>query len=812
MKDNKKENKKKKRKGRPILMGILIILLITFSAGAGISIAVIKSAPTIDLNFYDNLMQSGKLYDKDENYIENLSDVENRTIVPLKRMPKNLQNAFIAIEDERYWTHHGVDVKRIFGAIWYDIRTMSKAQGASTITQQLVKNYVLSPEKKFTRKLQEAYLSIKLERMLSKEQILEYYLNTIFLGGNAYGVQSASMLYFGKDVEELDLSECALIAGLTKNPAKYYPYSKRNKENPQAYIDRQKIVLKSMLKNKLITQEEYENALNKPLVFKTKETTSSVVKHQWFVEAAIDQIAKDFSIKYGVSESEAKQKLRTSGYNMYLTIDTKMQEKTESVIENSKYYPKIPASKAQYAKNPKDKKLIQPQAAAVIIDVATGEVRAIVGGRGPHPLQSYNRATDTDIARQPGSSIKPLAVYAPAIESKIATAATVIEDSPMPEDFVKANGGWDPKNYDNKFKGYVTVRNAIKDSINLVAVKLEQMVGINTGISFLRNKFHISTVDTEGSTNDKNLAALALGGMSNGVTPLEMAAAYSVFANGGLYSEPIMYTKVTDNKGKVILEKLPNTEKSLSPQGAYMMSNLLETVVKSGTGKKAKLGNMPTAGKTGTSDDHTNGWFVGFTPYYAGAVWMGHDDKNYAIKGLVGGTVAPVWHDIMLDAHKGLEVKNFPGGTNIITAEVCMDSGKAPSDLCSKDPRGSRVYTEMFIDGTQPVEICDIHVAANIDKTNGKLATPATSPENIITKIYIKRAVKSRKPLADDPYVLPTEYSTAPPAPTEPTNPTDPTDPGEPTDPANPKNPTEPPPGGNNTGNSNSKGNKKATS
>lgn len=751
--EKQKLNRKKRKKS--ILKGILIILLILISAGAGIGIAIIKSAPALDVNFYDSLKQSGKLYDKDGTLIGTVSDVENRQVVPLTKIPIHLQKAFIAIEDERFETHHGIDIKGIFRAIWYDIKTMSRSQGASTITQQLIKNTVLTPKKQFTRKIQEMYLAIKLERMLSKDQILEYYLNTIFLGGNAYGVQSASHLYFGKDVWELNCAESAFIAGLTKYPAKYYPYSKKNMENPETIIARQRTVLKKMLETGKLTQQEYTEALEQKLEFKSKENIITA-KYQWFVEAAIEQISKDFSQKYGITESEARQKIRTSGYSIYLTIDTNIQEKAEEVIENPSYYPRISENKKYYAKNSKDEKLIQPQAAAVVVDSTTGEVRAIVGGRGPHPLLSYNRATDPEMARQPGSSIKPLAVYAPAIENRIVTPASVIEDSPMPIEFVKANGGWDPKNYDGRFKGYVTIRNAVKDSINLVAVKLEQKIGVKTGVDFLQNRFHISTVDTKG---DRNIPALALGGMTYGVTPLEMASAYSVFANNGIYSEPIMYTMVKDNKDRVLLEKESKQTRSMSPEGAYLMSDMLQTVVKSGTGKKASLGSMPSGGKTGTTDSNTNGWYVGMTPYYSGAVWMGHDDKNYPIKGLIGGTVAPMWREIMKVAHKGLPVKDFPKASNIVTAQVCLDSGKAPSELCENDQRGSRIYNEIFIEGTEPVDICDIHTRVDIDIRNGKLANPDTSLEYIVPSIFIKRGIKSRAPLLDDAYVVPTEYS-----------------------------------------------------
>lgn len=758
-KQNRKVKKKKRHIGKKIFTAFLIVMLIAIAGGSGVLIAVIKSAPAIDSDILTKLKQSGKIYDKDEKFIEDLSDIENRQVVSLSEIPQDLKDAVISIEDERFESHHGIDIKRIFGAIIYDIKTMSKAQGASTITQQLIKNVALTPDKKFTRKLQEMYLAIQLERKLSKDQILHAYLNTIYLGGNAYGVQAASLYYFGKDVKDLKLSECALIAGLTQNPAKYWPYSSKNKENPENYLERQRLVLSQMLKLGKITKEEYEQAVKEKLEFKTKEAEVAT-KYQWFIEPAIDQVAKDFSEKYGMSESEAKQQLRTGGYEIYLTIDTKIQEKAESVINDPKYYPKISKNDMYYSINSKDKKLIQPQAAAVIMDSTTGEVRAIVGGRGEHPLRSNNRATDTDVARQPGSAIKPLSVYAPALEKKLITAASTFEDSPMPLDFVNSNKGWDPKNYNGKFGGITTVRNAVKESVNLVPIKILQQLGINTSIDFLRNKFHLSTIVTEGASNDKNLSSLSLGGLTHGVTPLEMAAAYSVFANNGVYSEPIMYTKVLDKNKNVVLEKTSNQSKAISPQAAYIMNDMLQTVVKSGTGTKAKLGNMPVGGKTGTSDDHTNGYFMGITPYYTGAVWMGHDDKNYHVPGLVGGTEAPMWRDIMTVAHEGLEVKSFPKPSGIVTAQVCADSGKAPTDLCAQDPRGSRVRTEIFIEGTQPVELCDVHVAVDIDVTTGKLATPNCPAGLVQKKVFINRAPNPRTALGDDAYIVPAESCT----------------------------------------------------
>jgi penicillin-binding protein 1A len=755
--EQEKKKRTRKKKGRKIFKGIMIAFLIicalTFAAGAGVLAAVVKSAPEIDSNVLDNLKQSSKIYDKDGHLIESLSGVEDRTIVPLKKIPKHVQDAFIAIEDERFREHHGIDIKRIFGAIWYDIKTMSKAQGASTITQQFIKNYVLSPEKKFTRKFQEMYLAIQLERKLSKDQILEAYLNTIYLGGNAYGVQSASMFYFGKDVDELTIAEAALIAGLNQSPARYYPFSKKNMENPKVYKDRQKTVLTKMLENGFITQKEFDEAVNQKLVFQTKKPTTSM-KYQWFIEPAIDQIAEDFADKYDISEKEAKERLRTGGYNIYLTIDTKIQEAAQKIIDNPSYYSKlrVPSKLKTYSADGQSKPKVEPQAAAVIFDYRTGEMRAIIGGRGPHELRSLNRATE--VPRQPGSSIKPLAVYAPAIDSKIATPATIISDSPLTGDF----NGWNPGNADGKFLGDITIREAIKRSRNLVAVKLGMNVGINTSINYLEKKFHISTLQKSGPVNDKNLPALTLGGMTHGVYPFEMAAAYGVFGNEGVYSKPIMYTKVTDRNGTVILEKHSEQSRALSPQAAYIMVDMMKDVVKGGegaTGTNANFGAMPAAGKTGTASDNTNAWFVGLTPYYSGAVWIGHDKPNTKVQGLLSSLSAKMWGDIMKEAHKGLEVKDFERPSGIVWAQVCIDSGKAPSELCAQDSRGSRVRSELFIEGTQPVELCDVHVTANIDIRTGKLATPNTPPEYVQTKVFTKST-------------MPTEYSDAPTIPQEP--------------------------------------------
>lgn len=824
--------KKKRKVLKIILITLLILILSCTAAAAGIAIAVIKSVPPLPTgDLIGKLNESSKIFDRDGNFIEDISSSENRHILSYDKIPQHLKDAFISIEDERFETHPGVDIKRLVGATLINLKRGSFSQGGSTITQQLVKNTILTQEKTLIRKFQEIYLALQLERKYEKDQILEAYLNIVWLGGTNYGVDAGSMYFFGKSATELDLAECALIAGINPNASLYDPfnidkiaglkkrllqiyddkaitdeeYNKtlasittifadllKNQDYDKftqditpliefmkskdpilngidekasagrasyyknvvrvSYKERQELVLKKMLELGKITQEEHDKAVAEKLVFQTKEEAHAPMKYQWFIEPAIDQIAADYAAKYGGSTTEAKRALRTGGFKIQLTLDPKLQEKTEAVLNDPKYYPK---GFKDFSMNNKDPKFTQPQAATVVMDVATGELHAVVGGRGDHPLLSYNRATDPDVARQPGSAIKPLSVYAPALETKIATPGTVYEDSPLTQEQVDLYKGWDPRNYNNRFNGYMTVRDAVRLSTNTVAVKLGLDLGVNNSIKFLTDKFHLSTIVTSGANNDKSPSALSLGGLTKGVTPLEMTAAYSVFANNGIYSEPIYYTKVTDSDGNIVLEKSSAQSKAISAQAAYLMADMLKTVVKSGTGTKASLGKMPAGGKTGTTDKHTNGWYMGITPYYSCGIWIGHDNKNVEIKSLVGGTAAPMWKEIMLAAHEGLEVKDFTKPSGIVRAPICIDSGMSPTDLCKKDPRGSRVRTEMFIDGTQPVQMCDIHVEQNIDKSTGKLATEFCPPDLIVPKIFIIRATPARKPLADDKYVLP---------------------------------------------------------
>lgn len=751
--ENRKKKKKKLKAWKVILITIVIIILIAAGAVGGVVLAFINTAPQIKVDAFTNFAQTTKIYDKDGNYIESLHGVENRTYVPLAKIKKYTQDAFISIEDERFREHFGIDIQRVLGALWVDIKSGSKAQGASTITQQLIKNTFLTQDKEWKRKIQEAYLAIKLEQELSKDQILEDYLNTVYLGGSAYGIQAAAEYYFDKNVDQLTIAESAMIAGINQSPSKYNPYL--NEKTPEVYKDRSILVLSKMLETKAISKEEFDKAkdeitnINKTL---KKRSDNTVLQYQWFIEAAVDSIESDLEAKYGYTTDEINQKIYTGGLRIYTTIDTNIQNITEKVADDPKYYPTLKSDIATWGKD----KTIQPQIGIVIQDYKTGQVRAVVGGRDKQPLKSLNRATV--VPRQPGSAMKPLAVYSPAFDTGY-SPATVIDDSPLTPEMAAA-AGWKndpPQNYDGKFSGFTTVRNAIKVSKNIVAVKLMLNIGPSNSIEYLKKfglKNLVTTPDKNGNTDV--VPAIALGGMTQGVTPQEMAAAYGTFGNDGLYTQPILYTKVMDSEGNVLLEKKSEKHKVVSPQAAYLMVDTLKGVVNGGTGSRANIGSMPAAGKTGTTNNSTDAYFAGLTPYYSGAVWMGHDNPSQRLS-LTSGETAQMWGDIMKQIHNSLPYKDFTKPSGLVTASVCADSGKIPTELCEKDPRGSRVISDMFVAGTVPAETCDVHVKAIVDTSTGKLANEFCPPELVKEMVFIKRLYPANDKVVDFQYQVPTE-------------------------------------------------------
>ena len=767
---------KHKKKKKNIFFAIIkVLMLVMFSIGtlggvafAGVALAIVKTAPDLDLSSILTLSEPSVLYDDKEQLMDEVATSENREVVAIKDVPKTLRDAFISIEDERFEKHNGIDIRRIFGAVWTDVQKIVKGQkglhGASTITQQLLKNTLLTDDVTVQRKVQEMYLAMELEQVLNKDEILEAYINTIPLGGQIYGVQKASKHYFNKDVKNLNLIESAYIAGVTQWPSRYYAFTPKAMADPTEIINRTKTVLWKMYDNKYIDKETYDNSLsdldNKKLVFEKPKTIAAASKYnyEWFSVPVMTAVREDLKKNYNLNNEEVEKLLMFGGLKIHTTMNRDLQHHSQKVMDDDK--------NIGITSKPNDKGIIQPQGSAVVMDYRTGEVKVIIGGRGQQPARSFNRAASNDYFRPTGSAIKPISVYSPAIDTKLTNAATVIEDSPLPEEIGKKwpdkdGNPYDPKNYETGyFQGYMTVREAIRQSVNLVAIKLEYQIGLNTGLAYAE-KFGIFFDEA----SKRSISALSLGEFK-GSNTLNMAAAYGVFANNGMYTSPILYRKVVDKTGKILLENKPTVRKVLSPQSNYIMYDLLKGPVTSGTATTAKLGNMPAAGKTGTSADHKDLWFCGVTPYYTGAVWLGNDMPS---KLTVGGSYisAGLWGKIMLEAHKGLEVKDVERPSGISSLAVCRDSGMLPTELCSKDPRGSRIYQELFIDGTQPTTLCDTHIEVKISKNNGKLATEFTPAAYLQSKVFLRRDYKPSVDIYDQKFIAPTEFDDTKPPVTE---------------------------------------------
>ncbi|MBO5440536.1 MAG: PBP1A family penicillin-binding protein [Clostridia bacterium] len=645
-------------------------------------------------------------------------------------MPNNLKNAFIAIEDKRFYKHKGVDWLRTIKAAGNYIFGFDKRSfGGSTITQQLIKNLTGDNNASPKRKLEEIFRAINLEKDLSKNEILESYLNVVYLSENCYGVGSASELYFGKNVKDLSLKECVSLASIVQNPTKYDPYT--NTENNDK---RSKIILNQMLEQGMITQEEYERALNETLVINSNiENEKSTGIYSWFTEALISDLIKDISIKYDIPEKSAKMMLLKGGLNIYSTIDPKIQYIANDVCENYKSYI-LPNDDGSY-----------PEASCVVIDANTSDVLAIVGGLGEKSgNRIFNRATQAK--RAPGSVLKPLSIYAPAIENNLINYSTVYDDVPIK----MLNGSLWPKNSPNKYRGLMPISYAVEHSTNTVAVKVLENLGINNSYDFLTKNFKLNL----DSKNDLSPSPLALGQLTNGETLLNITNAYTAFANGGYISKPKTYLYVTDNFGNIVLENKDSYEKILDKDTAVIMNKLLEGVINNGTARYISLKNKTSvAGKTGTSSDLRDRWFIGYTPSYVCGAWCGYDTPKpmYYTK----NPSCILFDEIMNRVYDDKEHEDFYVSDNIVELEFCIDSGKLPCEECKNDMRGSRVSIGYFKKGTEPTEHCNLHKKVVIDIQDGLIA-------DALTPSYRRRAVSlldyTRNNEFNDITILDSEY------------------------------------------------------
>lgn len=762
--------------------------IVIASVGIGMVKGIIDNAPDVDISTIVPNEYASTVYDSAGNVTETLVTAgSNREEATYEELPKNLINAFVSYEDSRYWEHNGIDLRSILRAARGVLTGDSSAGGGSTITQQLIKNSVFGGgmEKSFgerlERKLQEWFLAVKLDGAMSKEQIITNYLNTINLGNNTLGVKVAAKRYFNKDVKDLTLSECTVLAGITQNPSKFNPIT-----GQKLNAAKQKVILQYMHDQGYITKEEEELALSDDVYSRiqnvdmaAKETSTP---YSYFTDELVEQVITAMKTQLGYTETQAHNMLYSGGLSIYTTQDPSIQTIVDEEISNPENYSAarysieyrlsithkdgttnhysenniqnyhkdnvdsgfdglynteqeiqadIDGYKAELIKDGDTilgeslHKTLEPQASFVIMDQRTGEVKAISGGRGQKTASlTLNRATNT--YRQPGSAFKILTSFAPALDTSGATLGTVYYDT----DYTigtKTFRNW----YSSGYQGYSSIRDGIIYSMNIVAVRcLMETVTPQLGVEYAKNFGINSLTDTDYNP------ALALGGITKGVSNLELTGAFATVANGGVYTKPVFFTKILDHDGKVLIENRPDTHRVLKDSTAFLLTDAMADSMKSSrkfssngpssTSAAASIPGMSAAGKSGTTSANNDIWFVGYTPYYTAGIWGGCDDNQKLTK-QNGGTSfhKAIWRKIMTRVHQGMSDPGFAVPDSIETAQICRKSGKlAVTGVCTEDPRGNPVYTEYFAKGTVPTDVCNNHVRATVCATSHKLPTP----------------------------------------------------------------------------------------
>ncbi len=753
------------------LIAMIGLAIIGVSAGIGAFRGVLATAPDIGNIDVTPSGFSTFVYNIEGTQIQKLvSNDSNRIPVTIDMVPQDLKDAFVAIEDSRFYDHNGIDIKGIIRAGWVGIQNRHFSEGASTITQQLLKNNVFtdwtsedSLADKFKRKFQEQYLALELEKVMDKDTILINYMNTINLGQNTLGVEAASRRYFNKSVSDLNLSECAVIAGITQNPSRYNPIT-----HPDKNAERREKVLKDMLDQGYITEEERAEALaddvySRIQIADSENEDASV--NTYFVDALVDDVMEDL-ITSGYNETQAFTLLYSGGLKIYSTQDPKIQQICDNAFADESNFPAntkwylnyeltidrangdrenistemfrsywrenrspnynliYPSQEEAYQDieayktdimNPGDEVYgenvsltPQPQVSLVVEDQSTGCIVAMVGGRGAKTgSRTLNRATDA--VRQPGSTFKIVSTYAPALDSAGLTLATVINDAPFNYVGGRPVANW----YGEQYRGLSSLRDGIRDSMNVVTVKTLTLITPQLGFDYLKS-FGFTTLAEREEINGEVYSDIqqttALGGLTHGVTNEELNAAYACIANGGTYIKPKLYTKVLDHDGNIILDNtMPQSKQVIKETTAFLLTDAMVDVVTSGTGGSVNFGNMAIAGKTGTTSDYNDVWFAGYTPYYTATTWAGFDN-NVKLTGDEKNLAKKMWRVVMSQIHEDLPSESFNVPSGIVTATVCSRSGKLPiAGLCDGTLR-----TEYFAEGTVPTETCDVHYAGQI--------------------------------------------------------------------------------------------------
>lgn len=729
-----------------ILLSSALVLYATKEIDAELDLALLidEQGRTTKLYCFNELGEAVELED------QRLHGAENRIWVGLDSIPKNVQNAFIAIEDHRFYEHHGVDIRRTAGAVLSFLSPSSGDYGGSTITQQLIKNLTGDNSVTVKRKITEIMRALELEKKISKDKILEIYLNTVYLSEGCYGLETAAGKYFGKSAAELSLVEGAALAAIIQYPTRYDPI-----QNPEYNRERRDLILWRMYELGMIEETEYKEAVETDTELHLNETQKTEGKNSWFTETVIEDVIAGLSEKYGLTRTAASRMIYNGGLSIYTTMDAKMQQAVEKFYADENNFPKNTAG-------------MRATSAAVIINPKNGHLLAVAGDTGEKKSDRiFNLATQ--MLRSPGSVIKPISVYAPALDRDLITWASVFDDVPVI--FTEENGTYSmwPKNNPRVYSGLTTVDTALSKSTNTVAVRVLQKLGLRESFDFSRMLGLSTLIENEKSTDgrtlsDMALAPLALGAVTRGVSVREMTNAYCALANEGIYHASISYTEVYDKDGKLLLSNEENEVRAISAETADIMTRLLKNVVDSGTASALTLKkSVPVAGKTGTSNADTDRWFIGYTPDILCGVWYGYKDARDIGTFKVNPAVT-VFDELMTKLYAGSaadtvsldKTHQFPQSENVVGCLYCKDSGEAPAIACSHDPRGHRIELGYFKKGTEPQSKCDMHTLVDYDSETHAVACEKCPRENIVKTALLKiydRAFPCRVTVTDAQYV-----------------------------------------------------------
>ncbi len=728
-----------------LLTVFLVVAISTGAVAASLFVYMKNIDAELDIEMLaGNLGLTTKIYytpkNGEETELLRLHGTENRIWAGIEALPDNLKNAFIAIEDHRFYEHSGIDYKRTLGAVANFFG--GKSYGGSTITQQLVKNLTGENQVTVKRKLTEIMRALALEKSLSKDEILELYLNNVYLSSGCFGVQTAAEKYFGKNAGELSLSECASIAAIVQNPSRYDPLRKAENNT-----ERRNTVLARMCEHGYITEEECAAASAEPLALAEQSKSAKTEEiHSWFADAVIEDVIEELAAKYGISRESASAAVYSGGLAIHTTLDADMQNMLDEFYKNAKNFPKNEEG--------------TPESAAVIIDGKTGAIRAIAGGRGE---KTANRAfcLATKAERSPGSALKPISVYAPAIEKNLITWASVFDDVPVK--FTKNGGGYTlwPKNNPRVYSGLTTVNKAIYNSVNTVAVNVLAKVGVQNSFNFCKKAGLSGLVASKAGENGQVLsdiaaAPLAMGATSVGVSVRDMAGAYTMFSRMGEFEKPYTFTKVYAADGTLLLSHGDAAERLISEESADIMTRLLKNVVIKGTAKGLSLASrVEVAGKTGTSNSGGDRWFIGYTPEYVCGVWAGYRDGR-DIGEYKQNPACTVFDGIMGKLYDSLAsyTKKFPQSAGVVASSYCVDSGELASGACHADLRGNRIETGYFKRGTEPKAHCATHVFVRYDKVTHAIACEKCPEENVINAglLRVNRAFPCDVRITDSQY------------------------------------------------------------